>query len=87
MIGASVVLSQSQHRGVNHYLPVWLCPNYNRGCHTFSEVREWVLGEWRMRKKRSQKDSFSEEKGVTPLCGLLGEWRMQNGEWRPPSEK
>jgi hypothetical protein len=22
------------------------------------------------------------EKGVTPLCGLLGEWRMENGEWR-----
>jgi hypothetical protein len=43
-----------------------------RGCHTFSEVGEWVLGEWRMRKKRSQHDSFSMEKGVTPLCGLLG---------------
>jgi hypothetical protein len=27
---------------------------YSRGCHTFSEVGEWVLGEWKMRKKRSQ---------------------------------
>jgi hypothetical protein len=27
---------------------------YIRGSHTFSEVGEWVLGEWRMRKKRSQ---------------------------------
>jgi len=26
----------------------------NSGCHTFSEDREWVIGEWRMRKKRSQ---------------------------------
>ena len=26
MIGASVVLSQSQHIGVSHYLPVWLRP-------------------------------------------------------------
>ena len=26
------------------------------------------LGEWRMRKKRSRYDSFSMEKGVTPLC-------------------
>ena len=26
MIGASVVLSQSQHLGVSHYLPVWLRP-------------------------------------------------------------
>jgi hypothetical protein len=25
-----------------------------RGSHTFSEVGEWVLGEWRMRKTRSQ---------------------------------
>jgi hypothetical protein len=27
---------------------------HTRGCHTFLEVREWVLGEWGMRKKRSQ---------------------------------
>jgi len=25
---------------------------------------------------------FSMEKGVTSLYGLLGEWRMENGEWR-----
>ena len=29
-------------------------PTANRGCHTFSDLGEWVLGEWRMRKKRSQ---------------------------------
>ena len=33
-------------------------------------------------EKRSQYDRFSMEKGVTPLCGLLGEWRMENGECR-----
>ena len=28
MIDASVALSQSQHIGVSHYLPAWLCPQY-----------------------------------------------------------
>ena len=30
MIGASVALSQSQHIGVSHYLPVWLRPKHHR---------------------------------------------------------
>jgi hypothetical protein len=34
-------------------------------------------GEWRMRKKRRQLDSFSMEKGVTSFVAR-GEWRMEN---------
>ena len=42
MIGASVVLSQSQHISVSHYLPVWLRPKYQKSCDSHGLMINWM---------------------------------------------
>jgi hypothetical protein len=68
-----------------------LLVHHIRGCHTFSEVGEWVLGEWRMEKEVTRDErqeacgeTFSENSpffthgGEEVRFSILREWALRH---------
>jgi hypothetical protein len=72
--------------GHSHFRWQWDYHSYfktweNRGSHTFSEVGEWVLGEW---GKRGASRIASRRRKVWHPFLVLGEWFSENGGCKLP---